>query len=224
MNRDRFSSEEWYHCYTRGIDKRKTFTNYADYERFLSLLYLCNNTVSTHRSDRRAVSLADLLSIERKGSLVGVGAFCLMPNHFHLLLREISGNGITSFMRKVGTSYAMYFNIKYERSGNLFAKPFRSRHIDNDRYLQRVLQYIHCNPAELFEQRWKQGHAKNIHRLTDRLKTYQYSSFGAFSDPKHRLRAILDTSIFEIETQLPPRKMIQEAFEYYRDVKVTPRH
>ena len=80
-------------------------------------------------------------------------AYCLMPNHFHLLLQDAlpAGGGISKFMQKVGTAYTMYFNASRERAGNLFVKPFRSKHVSDDRYFKRVAQYIHFNPIELME-------------------------------------------------------------------------
>ncbi|MBI2610789.1 transposase [Candidatus Kaiserbacteria bacterium] len=222
MNRAPFGSGEWYHCFARGIDKRRTFVDRSDYNRFLGLLYLCNNTSTIHRSNLRSPTLFNLLSMNRGKPLVGIGAFCLMPNHFHLLLKEITDGGISAFMQKLGTSYAMYFNMRRNRAGNLFTKPFRSRHISDDRYLQQVLQYIHCNPAELFEPGWKDGRVKDLYILQKKLLIYPYSSFGAFTDTSNVLGKILDSSIFEIETQFSPGKMLKEALEYYRDVKVTP--
>lgn len=222
MQRKPFEIDEWYHCYTRGIDKRKTFANRHDYERFLGLLYLCNNTTPTHRSDMRSPTLVDVLSIKRDEPLVGIGAFCLMPNHFHLLIKETTDKGISTFMQKLGTAYTMYFNIKNERTGNLFAKPFRSKHIYDDAYLQQVIQYIHCNPAEIFEPVWKEGLVKDLPALREKLLAYSYSSFGTFENSNDSLRKILDESIFKVETQLPSRKMLEEARDYYADVKVTP--
>lgn len=224
MNRVPFAPGEWYHCFSRGIDKRETFTHTIDYKRFLGLLYVTNSTPAIHRSDMRSAALADVLSASRGKPLVDIGAFCLMPNHFHLLLREISQGGISSFMRKLGTAYTMYFNIRHDRTGNLFTKPFRSKHVSDDRYLQRVLQYIHCNPAETFEAGWKEGRVANMALLQKKLMTYPYSSFRAFSDENTPARKILSDAIFEIETKLPPAKMLREAREYYRDinVKVTP--
>lgn len=219
MEREPFSVDEWYHCFTRGIDKRKTFSTRTDYERFLGLLYLCNSTKKLlHRSDYFRTSLNELFKIERKMPLVGIGAFCLMPNHFHLLLKEIREGGISQFMQKVGTAYAMYFNKKYDRTGNLFVKPFRSKHISDDDYLQCVIQYIHCNPAEIFQPAWKQGKAKDLAGLERNLLAYPYSSFGSHQEQGRLFRKLLDNSIFEIETQLPPHKMIEEARDYYSEV------
>ena len=218
MERAPFAIDEWYHCFTRGIDKRRTYMTRIDYERFLGLLYVCNNSETIHRSDLFRRSLDEIFTIERKDRLVGIGAFCLMPNHFHLLLKEIRPGGISLFMRKLGTAYAMYFNIKYERTGNLFVRPFRSRHIKDDEYLQCVIQYIHCNPAEIFEPLWKKGGVQKLKELEGKLLDYPYSSFGAHQKDTHLLRHLLDSSIFDIETQLPPQRMLREARDYYSEI------
>lgn len=220
MNREPFSVGEWYHCYSRGIDKRVVFQEKADYSRFLELLYLANSHETLHRSNLGKTS--NVFTIARPSTLVDIGAFCLMPNHFHLLIREISKGSITTFMRKLGTGYTMYFNIKNERTGGLFAKPFRSKHIQDDGYFQRALQYIHCNPAELYQPRWKEGRVDNMKKLHDQLLSYPYSSLGTFE--RHDTHnGIISSLVFEIETQLPTRKMIEEARAYYKEIgKVSP--
>ena len=220
MERVPFAIDEWYHCYTRGIDKRKTFITRIDYERFLGLLYICNSSQIIHRSDLFHRSLDDIFAIDRKDQLIGVGAFCLMPNHYHLLLKEIRDGGISQFMRKLGTAYSMYFNIKYERAGNVFVKPFRSRRIRDDEYLQCAIQYIHCNPAEIFEPGWKHGRVQNLVHLEKKLIQYPYSSFRAFQEYSHPLRALLDNSIFELESQLSPKEMIRDARDYYAELSL----
>ncbi len=220
--RNSFGPGEWYHCFSRGIDKRIVFKEPKDYERFLQLLYICNSYEKLHRSDLKNPSIEEVFSIPRPSTLVSIGAYCLMPNHFHLLLKEKKPGSISNFMRKLGTAYTMYFNIKYDRSGGLFTRPFRSRHVEDDRYIQRVIQYIHSNPAELSEPKWKVGVVKNIKLLELNLRKYSYSSLGAFTD-NLATRIILDEIIFDIETQLPPSKMLAEAREYYAEYgKVTP--
>jgi putative transposase len=219
-----FSPGEWYHCYNRGVDKRITFESEKDYERFLQILYLSNSSKRIHRSDFGPVSTEKILTTPRDTPLVEIGAFCLMPNHFHILLKEINEGGITSFMQKVGTAYTMYFNIKNERAGNLFMKPFRALHVSEDRYFQHVINYIHCNPAELYERGWKFGSVKNLKRLKDKLLAYPYSSFAIYKNNLHSLRAILTKEVFNIVRQSTPQQMLKEALEYYATVngKATP--
>lgn len=212
-----FSVDEWYHCYARGIDGRMTFMDSEDYKRFLRVLYLANSSNPLHNADIENKRLAEVFEIPRPRTLVALGAFCLMPNHFHLLIKETVEGGISAFMQRLGTAYAMYFNTKYERVGGLFVKPFRSRHVNTDRYFQRALQYIHCNPAELYEPKWKMGTVRNMRSLEKKLLSYPYGSFGAHQGQGHMLRAILDPSVFEIAVQAKPQKMLEEARRYYAD-------
>ena len=150
MNRKPFAPDEWYHCYSRGVDKRTTFESPREYKRFIELLYLCNSEEPIHRSNLLNKTNEEILSVLRGAPLVSIGAYCLMPNHFHLLLKDLSeeGDGISRFMQKLGTAYTMFFNTSRERTGNLFVKPFRSKHIKDDEYLKRVTQYIPFNPIE----------------------------------------------------------------------------
>lgn len=215
MRKTPFAVDEWYHCYNRGVDKRITFQDESDYHRFLEQLYLANNGTPLRRDDIGIRNFEEILKLPRDEALVTIGAFCLMPNHFHLVLKEITEGGITTFMQKLGTAYTMYFNGRYERTGNLFNKPFRSRHIDNDRYLQYLINYLHCNPAELYEPRWKTGQVQNIEILIGKLIEYPYSSLGAYENKELPIRAILDESIFDVIRRTPAKQMLQEAKEYY---------
>ncbi|MEK7126344.1 MAG: transposase [Patescibacteria group bacterium] len=212
-----FAIDEWYHCYNRGVDKRTTYEDRRDYHRFLEQLYLANSETPLRRDDIGTQNFEKILRVPRSRALVSIGAFCLMPNHFHLVLKEVVENGITTFMQKLGTAYTMYFNKRYERTGNLFVKPFRSRHVDGDDYLQYLVNYVHCNPAELYEPKWKTGNIRNLPALTGKLIEYPYSSLGAYEDSKLPARALLDENIFDVVRITPVRQMIHEAKEYYSE-------
>lgn len=209
--------DEWYHCYNRGVDKRDIFGNENDTDRFLMLLYLCNGSRPVGLYNTRKPELAKVFGENRNSPLVSIGAYCLMSNHFHLLIKEITEGGTTAFMRKLGTAYTMYFNKKYERVGHLFCGQFRSRHVATDRYFQRVLPYIHCNPAELYEPEWKEGKVRNQRRLANKLIEYPYSSFGSYVD-RRKANPILSKDGFEVERTMPVLKMLREAQEYHAEV------
>lgn len=213
-----FAPQEWFHCYNRGVEKRIIFENDSDYQRFLKLLYLTNSTNSIHLSDLHSLSLPEVLQIPRGEPLAAIGAFCLMPNHYHLLLKEIRDGGISLFMQKLATAYTMYFNIKSKRTGGLFAGTFKSKHTKDDPYFQRVIRYIHCNPAELYESGWKYGKIKNIRKLRKQLLDYPYSSFACHADESHLNRIILDASIFDATIPSDPQEMLQEAAAYYEEM------
>ncbi len=217
-----FALDEWYHCYNRGVDKRTTYEDRGDYRRFLEQLHLANSTVPLRRDDITARTFEEIVRTKKKEPLVSIGAFCLMPNHFHLVLKEITEGGITKLMQKLGTAYTMYFNERHERTGNLFLKPFRSRHVHEDRYFQHLINYVHCNPAELYEPGWKAGKVKNYNDLAKRLIEYPYSSLGAYEDAELPVRNILDEGVFEIAVMTPAKHMVREASEYYLENPTIP--
>ena len=224
-SRNQFEIDEWYHCYNRGVDKRKIFQTSRDYERFLMLMYTGNGSNPLHISNLKDPRLRPILSdnsIDRGTPLVDIGAYCLMPNHFHLILKETSENGITSFMQKIFTGYAMYFNKKNERTGTLLSGPFKSKHIGDDNYLKQVVSYVHLNPIELFEPGWKERHG-NTAMLERKLLEYPYSSLPDFIKQKagkvQLERKILGNEIFDLFDTIPSvHEIVSEASEYYQEI------
>jgi putative transposase len=217
-----FAVDEWYHCYTRGIERSHTFRGAADYARFVENLYLLNSDIVMHRSDLHLLTHEEILAKERGEQLVSIGAYCLMPNHFHLVLREKQEGGIARFMQRLGTAYTMYFNLRHERIGSLFVKPFRSRHIDDDAYLQRVVQYVHLNPAELFDEGFKDGNVRSVSALKKRVRAYPYSSLPDFTGVERPESNILDGGTRDLfSEQMPFSDLLADAVEYYRDIGVS---
>ncbi|MGH7141106.1 MAG: transposase [Minisyncoccia bacterium] len=156
-----------------------------------------------------------------------VGAYCLMPNHFHLLLQEKATVGITTFMHKVATAYTMYFNIKRDRVGGLFLKPFRSRHVAEEYYFRHVAQYIHLNPVELFEPGWKEGRVKHYEDVENQLKRYTYSSLPDYESEKRPQSSVIAPEAFNLISEgLPPLvNVLADAAEYYKtleNIKASP--
>ncbi len=149
---------EHYHIYTRGVDKMVVCKGESDFGRLQLLLYLCNSTTPVNMrellSKYKGEPLVKLFEHQRKETLVEIAAYALMPNHLHLLLREKIDDGVSRFMLKLMTAYSMYFNTRYERSGPLFTRPFRSRHIDDDDYLRWLFSYIHGNPVDRKHRRY----------------------------------------------------------------------
>lgn len=219
-NRLPIAPDEWYHCYNRGVDKRITFEEPADYHRFLHLLYLCNSASIIHRSDFLRKKTSDILRMQRGAPLVDLGCFTLMSNHFHLLVREREAGGISTFMQKLGTAYTMYFNVKNDRTGALFAGSFKSLHVATDEYFQHVIAYIHCNPIEVFEKGWKRGVVKDIRNIERKLRDYRYSSLPAFYDKDHLYSRLLSSEVFDVYRPQPLRRMLTDATKYYQEINV----
>jgi putative transposase len=173
----KYANKHFYHIYNRGVEGRGIFNDDKDYLRFVHCLYEFNDQNPAlpygwvFKQER-------LLNKERpRELLVSVLCFCLMPNHFHLILEQIAEGGITKFMRKLGTGYTMYFNEKYERNGVLFQGKFKAILIETDEYLTHLSRYIHLNPLELLEPDWKQKGIEDRSRTESFLCEYRWSSF-----------------------------------------------
>jgi len=141
-----YNSNSYYHIYNRGVEKRKIFIDDQDYATFESLLkrYLSNKPTKDSRG-RNYIFL---------GGEVSLIAFCLMPNHFHMIIYQTELDSITKLLRSVCSSYVTYFNNKYNRVGALFQGNFKAIQIKDESYLLFLTRYIHRNPADYLEYEW----------------------------------------------------------------------
>lgn len=195
-----FAEGEHYHVFTRGVEKRKIFLDKGDYDRFQSLLYIMNQKEGfVYRDFLKYHNLSEIYDLERSETLVSVLSYSLMPNHFHLLLYEHTEGGISKFMAKVLTSYAMYFNTKYARSGPLFVRPFRSSHISNESYYLYIFSYIHLNIISLIQKDWEEVGINDKSKAEEFIKNYKYSTFCEF-ESKNNTR--LESKIIDF-TRVP---------------------
>jgi len=112
-----------------------------------------------------------------RDTLVEILAFYFMPNHIHLLVRQVKNDGITQFMKKLGTGYATYFNKKYNRKGHLFQGRFGAVHIRTNEQLKTVFVYIHTNGISLIEPKWKEKGISNLKKVIKFLENYKWSSY-----------------------------------------------
>ena len=172
----KFSPGEFYHLYNRGTERRTVFLSPKEYERFVLLLYIANNASQFHLPTKVSTQQS-LFATPREKTLVDIAAYCLMPNHFHLLIREKEKGGISRFMQKLMTGYTMYFNAKQERSGVLFQGKFKATHAVGNRYLKYLIAYIHLNPVKLIEPKWKETGITHKKRAEHYLIKYRYSSY-----------------------------------------------
>lgn len=142
------------HIYNRGTDKRLIFNEDADRERFLACLFFANSETLDESPGRAAVgrrSLEHWLSVPRGKPLVEIGAFCLMDNHFHLIVREVVDGGVARFMHRALVSYSKYYNSKNKRSGRLFQGPYNLKRVEDAAYLAWLVAYVHANPLDLLK-------------------------------------------------------------------------
>ena len=118
-----------------------------------------------------------------------------MPNHFHILVKEIGEGGTTKFMSKLLTAYSSYFNKKYDRNGALFGSKFKSSHLDTDEYLKYIYSYIHLNPIALLDPRWKQIEL-NKDKVDDFLNGYKECSYLDYGSEGREESCILNKLAF----------------------------
>ncbi|MEK7569136.1 MAG: transposase [Patescibacteria group bacterium] len=188
-----FSIGEFYHIYNRGTEKRRIFLDKSDYRRFEKLLYLCN---SENGVVFRDIPIGEAYEHDRGDTIVDVGAYCLMPNHFHLLLHEKIEGGISLFMQKVLTAYSTYFNKKYGRTGSLFEGVFKAVHVDTDEYLRYLFSYIHLNPVKIIDPKWKKNGIIDRAAAKKYLAEYYHSSYFDYMGRNREEGRILNKKAF----------------------------
>jgi len=158
MRKTEFANGEFYHIYNRGVDKRDVFLDDRDYRRFLLSLiefnciepigslyekYLRDKQISENGGSTSIMEVEPPFSPPKK--LVEFICYCLNPNHYHFILRQLEDNGIKKFMHRLRTAYTMFFNKKYKRSGSLFQGRFKAIHIDSNEYLLYLSAYVNQN-------------------------------------------------------------------------------
>lgn len=164
MKKIEFQNGNFYHIYNRGIDRRKVFLNRHDYSRFIvclkefnqvepiGSLYLLNlnrkrDSLSGRTAQKNEQNIQDKNNKDNKESrkLVDIIAYALLPNHYHLLIKQLETNGTSEFIKRLAGGYTWYYNNKSERNGPLFAGKFKAIRIDSDAYLQQLSAYINAN-------------------------------------------------------------------------------
>jgi putative transposase len=196
-----FASSESYHIYNRGNEKQKIFKDKTDYKRFILLLYYANSVEPVHlqsvKKDIKRLENSVVRKMDERGeTLVDIGAWCLMPNHFHILIKEKMNGGISKFLLKLATGYSMYFNKRYNRVGSLLQGAFKAEHLDNDNYLKYLFSYIHLNPIKLLQSDWKEKGIKDGRKAVDFLNHFEYSSYADYVRDNRGYRFILNKEVF----------------------------
>ncbi len=160
-----YESGAYYHLYNRGVEKRIIFQDDADYKTFLGYLRLYLTDPNLPGDSRQARPLSK--PVKNYTGNIALLAYCLMPNHFHLFIRQREIDGINHFMRSLMSEYVRYFNTKYDRVGSLFQGPYKAVKVTSEEQWIYLSKYIHRNPLDLPAFRESPG----------RLGDYSYSSY-----------------------------------------------
>ncbi len=174
------------HVLNRGVDKRKIFMDDKDYYRFIHDLFEFNDQQRVQSNFRRfnakshAVGVRAIKRRERK-LLVKIHAFCLMPNHYHLLLSPMIESGVAMFMQKLNGGYVQYFNQRHERAGTLFERKYKSVLVDSQAHFIHLPYYIHLNPLDMVAPEWRERKINDLSKALDYLDGYKWSSHLDYS-------------------------------------------
>ncbi len=204
MRKEEFGVGDYVHVYNRGNRKMLIVYDEKDKQRFLKALRYFNNYFSPSNLFRELnflIKTGQCRPFEwpknwpSQKPLVKILAYCLMPNHFHLLLKEIIEGGISIFMKKLGDGLTGYINIKYHESGRLFQGSYKARKIGEDKFFQYLDAYIQVfNPFELYPG-GIQAALKEFDKAFEFAMDYSFCSLGeSFGERK---RGIIDRDILE---------------------------
>lgn len=163
---------EFWHLIGRGVEKRDVVMDDSDRLRFLHDLYIFNDKNAAPNYVLNARQGSD----RKRDKLVDIHAFCLMRNHYHLLVSERVEGGIPLFMKKLNMGYTKYFNEKYERSGALWQGKYRKQHIARDAHFLYIPYYIHLNPLDYTHPEWRKGEVVHPKSALEVLEKYRWSS------------------------------------------------
>ncbi|MFA5080077.1 MAG: transposase [Candidatus Paceibacterota bacterium] len=229
MKRIYFENGKIYHVYNRGVDKRIIFNNQNDYLRFLSSLDDFNSLKPIDKENEIINKVAsgkrepedEKVKNSEENILVDVLAFCLMPNHFHLLLKQKREGGVSKFMQRITTGHTMNFNFNEKRSGTLFQGRFKAICVDRQEYLDYLIFYIHFNPLTLIDGGWTNN--KNI--AFNFLNNYNWSSHLDYLNINEikDLYSLLDER-FLLENFKSSNEYIKKTFEWLEIIKEKNKH
>lgn len=208
QRKESFVEGELYHLYNRGNSKQNIFLDDQDRGRFVKMLYLSNSIKRINFREDIVKRKIDAWEFDRGEPIVSIGAWVLMPNHFHLLVtipnptsgvglnQKSAKNKISIFMHKVFTSYSKYFNRRHKRTGGLFENNFKSSHVDTDPYAKYIFSYIHLNPVKLVDSKWKENGIKDVAKAKKFLENYEWSSYQDYCGKRREKTKIISKKDF----------------------------
>ncbi len=214
-----YKVDSYYHIYSKGIDGRKIFEDEEDYLFFERLM-------ETYTSDAEPESgpykqaRPSMLAHKKKMSLMGnveIGAYCLMPDHYHILVHQRQRNAITQLMRRINTAYVMYFNRKYRRKGTLFEGNYKAVRIDDETALVYLSKFIHLNPVSRVVKRF--GPVETV--MGTRPEEYLHSSYNTYIGTKHNKWIYPVPGTYDTEKYRRFSEDVRESGEkYLKDVTI----
>lgn len=234
MHKPQFVENKLYHIYNRGVEKRKIFMDDKDHFRFIHDLFEFNDENPALNAgyffDPKAMKIRTnyIKKVNKKEAreprklLVEILIFTLMPNHYHLILKQKKENGIIRFMQKLGTGYTNYFNKKYERVGPLFQGKFKAVILEEHAHFLHLPYYIHTNPLELST--YGSRTSVDWKNQMEFLENYRWSSFMDYAGEKNfpsvtQREFLLDFFGGEKEYKKETKKWLKERSNNTQEIK-----
>ena len=207
-------TDQIYHVLNRGVAAQPIFLSKTEYLRAIQTIFYYQNQKTSLRYSlflrlpvKEREEFLNKLKAEKK-FLVEILAFCLMPNHFHLLLRQLQDNGISIFMSNVANSYTRYFNTKQKRIGPLFQGKFRAVRVETDNQLLHLSRYIHLNPYSSY-----------VTKTLDGTENYSYSSFPEYLCPEKPSNCTKKIILHNFKDVLSYKKFVFDQADYQRKLQ-----
>lgn len=200
----------YYHIFNRSIAGFKIFNNNNDFQKFIDTIryyQFCNRPYKLSDFDTLSLLLQNKILTESdpNNKLATIISYCLMPTHFHLLLRQDQENGITKFLSDLQNSYSKHFNIKHNRKGPLWESRFRAVRVEDDEQLLHLTRYIHLNPTSA--------------NLVTNPQDWEYSSYKEYTDPVE-IKGICE---FKDVIDISPKnykKFVDERKKYQQELSI----
>jgi len=203
-----------YHVLNRGVASQPIFLSKKSYQRAMEMiLYYQNKDLSLsysaflELSNQRRKEILEQLK-KNQNSLVKVIVFCLMPNHFHFLLKQTQDKGISIFMGNFSNSYTRYFNASHKRIGPLFQGKFKAVRVETDEQLLHVSRYIHLNPYSSY-----------LVKTIEELENYPYSSFPEYLNPQENNLYYKEIVLNNFKTSIDYKKFVLDQADYQRKLE-----
>jgi len=207
-------TDKIYHIFNRGIAAQLIFSGNRDYQRAIdTIFYYVTENPPLRYSFFLRLSYDQkqefLRQLDRKEDyLIDIIAYCLMPNHIHLLVKQLKDKGISTYMSKVSNSYTKYFNTKRKRSGPVLQGKFKAVRIETDEQLLHVSRYIHLNPYTSY-----------IVKSLKELVTYPQSSFSEYLNVRRSHGCNKAIILDHFQNPSDYRKFVFNQAEYQRELE-----
>jgi len=205
-----FSEGEIFHIYNKSISNFGIFKSKENSQRFLNLLdYYNNNNIKIKFSDAvdRGIYTFSNILLPKSDSLVKFLSYCIMPDHYHLLIKIIHNNCLSHYIGNIENSFTRYFNIKFNRRGPLWQSEFKAVRITSDEQFLHVSRYIHLNPTTA--------------GLVKKPEDWKFSSYKDIISDDHFLKEVLTE--FSITDRLFYQKFVNDNKDYQKKLKMIKR-